>query len=571
MSVICPHCQTANSPKSRFCRTCGTATTSAGHDDAATTPSDASTATLPEEAVEAAPLVASLARPVEEAPPDPPSRPPTQVGGALTAIHPEPSVEPGFLAQVQSELDAALPGAESGLVEVQEEIAALFACNFNRLFIEGYNTTFQISLANQSAQPLEQILVRLECGAWEKTIERKFARIAPGQRQVANLDTLPTRAGNFLLKCTLKMVTAGRELAYLSSSDPNVTVMTKPDANNMVFNIVNNATNSNSGANAGLGEEVRFGDFNVRDLVSRDAIRSINDLIQLTLPPNFEVVELALDHELSIRSVEEFKAHDQLALTIPRQFVGFAHPGAILKLMPVPNADGSTPVRTTHLVARPVFRIGRRQDQSDLVAWFLPRNETNDGKTKRISGLHCSVEARQRSLWIVDHESPNYTTFDQDRVTLEEPVELNRRGVIGLSGEYFIDAMPFAASNPKGPAISNLRLWSGPPQTTERPPCGCVRFTPADTEPAFHEAIWLLADGTFGTSRSNPIVFESPGLAEIQGRFHHWRGCFWIENTIGNDMVRLAGVTLKSNEIVPLVNGLILELGNAKMRVEIGN
>ena len=43
------------------------------------------------------------------------------------------------------------------------------------------------------------------------------------------------------------------------------------------------------------------------------------------------------------------------------------------------------------------------------------------------------------------------------------------------------------------------KITPEPPQTAERPACGCVRFTPTDTEPAFHEAIWLLADGTFGT------------------------------------------------------------------------
>jgi hypothetical protein len=338
----------------------------------------------------------------------------------------------------------------------------------------------------------------------------------------------------------------------------------------MVFNIVNNANNANNGANAGLGEEVRFGDFNVKDLVSRDAIRTINDLIQMRLPANFEPVELALDHELSIRSVVDFEKNDKMSLTIPRQFVAFANPGAILKLTPLPNADGSPTLRTTHLIARPNFRIGRRQDANDLIAWFLPRNRSNDEKTKRISGAHCSIEVRERSLWIVDHNAPNYTTFDQDRVTPDEPVEFDRRGVIGLAGEYFIDAMPVPTADIKGPNISNLRLWSGPTQVGERHPCGCVRFTPNGSELAFYESVWLLADGTFGTSRSNPIVFESPGLAEIQGRFHHWRGCFWLENTIGNDTIRLAGITLKANEIVPLVNGLILELGPTKLRVEIG-
>jgi hypothetical protein len=578
MSIICPQCQTANSPKSRFCRTCGIATVSDRQDEAE---SDAPTMVIPARDATTAPLStqAPPGLPPFPTPVAPPLSTPLRAPAHETSLHAETypgipleatqtSTDVTDISQLGAELQAEMGGVHSALAELRDETAPVFACNFNRLFIEGYNTTFQVSLANNSPHPLEQIAIQLECGAWEKTIERKLSRLAPGGRQVINLDALPNRAGNFLLNCALKMVTGGRQLAYISSAHPTVTVMTKPDAHNMVFNIVNSVTGTSSGANAGLGAEIRGGDLNVKDLVSRDAIRSINDLLQMELPANFVPVDLMLDSELSISSAEEFKAFDKLALTIPREFVAFVQPGTILKLTPF--TDGSSTLkRAIHLVARPVFRIGRRQDQSDMVTWFLPRSPANDGKTKRISSVHCALELRGRAFWLLDHNTPNYTTFDQTRVTADEPIEFNRRGVIGLAGEYFIDALPFSCNDPKGPVISNLRAWSGPQQTAERPTYGCVRFTPTQTEPAFHDAVWLPADGTFGTSRSNPIVFDTPGLAEIQGRFHHWRGCFWLENPIGNNMVRLASVTLKSNDMVPLTNGIVLELGHTKMRVEI--
>ena len=584
MSTICPNCQTANSPKARFCRTCGQVTATAQNsEDEVDAPTvmvqarDATTAPL--STTDAAPATppplpatspASVAARKTVALPSPilPSyvvRDP-QLEGAVTSFQP-PEMNPA--ANLSGELRSTLAEAGSALAELRDETAPVFACNFNRLFIEGYNTTFQVSLANHGATPIEQIVVQLECGAWEKHIERKFTRIAPGARQVLNLDTMPTRAGNYLLNCAIKLVTGGRQLAYMSSPNPTVTVMTKPDAQHMVVNISNSVTGSHSGANAGLGAEIHGGDLNVKDLISKDAIKSINDLLGLEMPDNFEPVDLILDSEMSVTSVEEFKALDKLALTIPREFIGFVQPGSIMKLVPVVEHGATPTMLPVHLIARPVFRIGRRQDQSDMVTWFLPRSAANDGKTKRISSVHASLEMRGRSFWLLDNNTPNYTTFDTTRVTGDEPIEFNRRGIIGLAGEYFIDALPFACNDPKGPSVSNLRAWSGPQQVAERPISGAVRFAPTNTDLAFHDAVWLPSDGTFGTSRANPIVLNAPGLAEIQGRFHHWRGCFWLENPIGNNIVRLAGVTLKSNDMVPLVNGIILELGPTKMRVEI--
>ena len=308
------------------------------------------------------------------------------IEGAVTAIQP-PELNP--MAQLHVDVRGAMAEAGSALAELRDETAPGFSCNFNRLFIEGYNTTFQVSLANHGSAPIEQIVIQLECGAWEKHIERKFARIAPGGRQVLNLDAMPARAGNYLLNCAIKLVTGGRQLGYMSSPNPTVTVMTKPDAQHMVVNISNSVTGNSSGANAGLGAEIKGGDLNVKDLISKDAIKSINDLLQAEIPDNFEPVDLILDSEMSVTSVEEFQALDKLALTIPREFVGFVQPGTIMKLVPVVEHGATPTMLPVHLISRPVFRIGRRQDQSDMVTWFLPRSPAHDGKTKRISSVHC--------------------------------------------------------------------------------------------------------------------------------------------------------------------------------------
>lgn len=79
----------------------------------------------------------------------------------------------------------------------------------------------------------------------------------------------------------------------------------------------------------------------------------------------------------------------------------------------------------------------------------------------------------------------------------------------------------------------------------------------------------VLSDGTFGTGEENPVVLHMTGLAKVQGRFHYWRGGFWLENIVENNQVRLAGVAVPPNMMLPLTNDTILGLGETKMRMAI--
>jgi predicted component of type VI protein secretion system len=59
-------------------------------------------------------------------------------------------------------------------------------------------------------------------------------------------------------------------------------------------------------------------------------------------------------------------------------------------------------------------------------------------------------------------------------------------------------------------------------------------------------------------------------LDEIQGRFHYYRGCFWLENAVANGAVTVNGRALPAGSIVPLTTGMTLVLGNTQLRVGIG-
>jgi hypothetical protein len=58
-------------------------------------------------------------------------------------------------------------------------------------------------------------------------------------------------------------------------------------------------------------------------------------------------------------------------------------------------------------------------------------------------------------------------------------------------------------------------------------------------------------------------------VAELQGRFHHFRGCFWIENSCADGSVSVNGQRLQVGDIVPLVTGQIVALGAIEYRVAI--
>ena len=96
-----------------------------------------------------------------------------------------------------------------------------------------------------------------------------------------------------------------------------------------------------------------------------------------------------------------------------------------------------------------------------------------------------------------------------------------------------------------------------------------MNFTPTSCELSPFNALWLLTDAAFGSSGANPLTLADAGLSEVQGRFHWYRGAFWLESIAPNNALRVNGRTLYPGEIAPLVNGMLLGLGSTDYRIEI--
>ncbi len=237
-----------------------------------------------------------------------------------------------------------------------------------------------------------------------------------------------------------------------------------------------------------------------------------------------------------------------------------------LKLTPEDRPDD-----TLTLISRSIFRLGRSRQDADFVSWFWPRTKDNDEKTKRISKVHVVGEVSGEEVFFRDSGTSNGTTYNGVTLDAEPGLQLDRRGILSLATEYTLDVLhsPSRFSS-RPPSISNINKWSGPVE--ERSPwLGAVRCLPTSGDPTPFRSIWMLSDAEFGTSNSNPVILKDEGLAEIQGQFFHYRGCYWLENAVDNRAVAIDDQILDASSVAPLTTGQRLTFGKKSYRVEIGD
>ena len=98
---------------------------------------------------------------------------------------------------------------------------------------------------------------------------------------------------------------------------------------------------------------------------------------------------------------------------------------------------------------------------------------------------------------------------------------------------------------------------------------GCVSFTPTACEPTPFTSLWLFSDAAFGSSAAQPLTLPGEGIAELHGRFHWHRGCFWIEGISTNAPIHVDHHQVRPGEIVPLTSGARLRLGALTWRLQL--
>lgn len=585
--IICPGCQRENSPKARFCAGCG-ASFDFGGESFAQADTDESMATV--ESVDFSKPMPQTAR-FDSAPPPPPPAP-RQVAAVVTlATQVLPASAPEIMppAQTQSTLrteqlpttppsvgedldpSASLPSVSlpPGVAEViemaekaREEIGAAIdetqpvrvALNFNRVLVAGYGSVVEVQVENQTPQPIENLVVRFESRGLSGDAGARWKRIAPSQTMRSLVDLEPGKVGSHVLRITVQCAHNGQNISLRGTR--GISINKEPDTRNIEISIGNIMTAD--GQNAGMGLE---GNVSISNLIAEGAIKTVNDLINFEFPDRFQPLTLDLDWEISQFEFRRFEDPSAVRYEIPRQFIGFVKPAARLRLEPQQNST-ALPL---HLIAAPQFRIGRNRQTVDYAAWFWPRSEENDERTRNISREHVLLWIESGRL-LAKPLSANGTNFEGEPIDEGQTFEIGQRGALVLGNEYHLDVSPFVSSLAGAISVTNDRTWSGP---ADRPPSlrGAVRFTPLNTERAHHVPAWIFTDATFGRSQLNTIVFDHPSAADSEGRILFYRGQFWVEGFANSSGVQIDGYRLKPGELAPLCPGQRLTLAGTAFRI----
>jgi pSer/pThr/pTyr-binding forkhead associated (FHA) protein len=441
---------------------------------------------------------------------------------------------------------------------VHDDVPMRVLFNFNHVVVAGHPSTFEIIVENTTASSiLNQIEIVMESRGLERAALKKFPRLSPGHSQRHLFEIEPIRSGNFALQCTIKCQEEMKQIALVGSR--SLRINEAPATSNVVISMKDlkgNAAETSGGSGGSQWANV----------ISTGSIRTLNDLLDLELAENFEPLDLSLDYEVSMRALaSEASGHQRLQ--IPGSFLSQSQEGAFLKLEPA-DASPNAVLREIRIVARSSFSLGRSREDADFLAWFWPRNDANDQKTRRISKKHCVLTVQGSKIFVRDNGTSNHSMFGGVELSANgEPLE--RRGILKLAEIYSLDVTPFPSNALDGPVISNLRDWHGPKTETSPGIRGSIRFIPMASHVLPQNSTWLLTDGAFGTSRANPIILDFRGLAEIQGRIYHHMGGFWIETLVSNGGVHVNGARLEPGFIIPLVSGQTLKLGDAAFRVTV--
>lgn len=467
-----------------------------------------------------------------------------------------------FLTGIKQEIADALREGASPTADVTD--VALqdleWSINLNRILIEGSGTALEMKLLCHSPDPLLDVHVEVLS---EKALTQPFEEGLPLLERAQpvslwlEIDFIERCMGVRLLNCFVHYTRLGRRKSL--KGQLQITILKEPAAGDFHLELSNIGNQIVNGAsNAGLGSE-HESTVSLKELVDFGSIRNVNDLLSATLPDNFVSVVLRQISDAPIA-----------ARTIAPPFLKKVQEGKVLTLTPV---ESGTDTLQLHVSARPQFLIGRQRDVCDFIAWFLPRSPENDELTRSMSKTHVIFQADEESIFVRCLPGVKGVTLNGTKVTDDEPGlpfethgHLSMQAVAGPAFDINVQHHVHEGSAP--PVAVNSELWPGPP-AQEKNLQGCVVFAPVKHPAAFRNCVWLFTEASFGGGEGNAIRLFASDIASTQGRIHHYRGCFWIENSADTGTVRVDGHLLRSGELAPLCSDMTLGLGNLKFAVHL--
>ncbi len=433
--------------------------------------------------------------------------------------------------------------------------------HFASALVAGHPGSMVLQLRNLTSTPLKHIRLTLSSRGLKSPVTFEIESAAPQQPTNHTVQVEAERAGTFILWCEAHLRV--RDQSQLLTARRPIAINTKPAEAGSSIDLRDIHTNH------GLGEDTlaaqAFRNAPLNTFADAAGIRTLNDLLAFRFPERFQPLALVEDWHLPVPLVNTLSQPQSRKLVIPRQFRRYSQSGRLLKLTP-PDENACNAV---HIVARDQFTIGRSRRRADLITWFFPLTPANDDKTQHLSKIHLVGKCIDGDLFLQDSESKCGTYWDGEKMPPLDWLPLTRRSLLALADEYFLDIQPLESACLNGPEIINITLWPGPGDTSRPKHKGAVRFAPIEMDLAHHSAVWMFTDLTFGRSRFNAVVLPFEGIEPVQGRIHFYRDCFWLENLVANFSVRVNGIAVGSREIVPLMDGLDLKIGDVNFRVDV--
>lgn len=552
----CPSCHASVGPKVRFCPACGSSLPS--------TP--AAPETQPWEETERS--RASVTDAVADAQDSPAPPPPTPVsidpepvleGSQTESPAPPPKPEPA--TPPASPTPTPTPAKSAWDESLDDADTLAVAIRFPYTMVAGHRSIAFIRVKNNSPETIDRGEVTLEARSLAELCLVNFRRLPPGETREVMAEIEPTHAGPTKIELGIIADSSTGRQAYRGSC---LEVVLKEPDNQFNISIGDIQSNSGSAANQGLGADYK-GDVNISNLLGDKTPQTLNELLSTERTNDFERIDLDIDYSLSAVAIDVERMARQRSLRLPSAFVGHAQPCRRAELARAEEPD--SPALT--LVAREEFTLGRNRKKADLTTWWWPRSESHDELTRRISQIHVCLRRDREGLMLLDPGSANGTTCDgQALATGEqaEPARFDRRTSLSLAHEYGMDIEHIDGAYPQGPQISGIERWTGPAATSAPPQSGSVNFTPTSCDPLPTTTVWVFTDAAFGSSAANAISLADSELAEVQGRFHWHRGCFWVESIANNSAIGVNEQIIRAGEIVPLTEGAQLRLGTQSYR-----
>lgn len=300
-------------------------------------------------------------------------------------------------------------------------------------------------------------------------------------------------------------------------------------------------------------------------------ISQTDDVAKAQLSPPSEVSKSpeVFEEKLLIKTVPEFKEPAPGELMIPPELLQVAQQGRALRLNRVP-------VESPEQIAVHVgnsFRIGRL-GHVELVTRFLPRNKTNDTKSKRLSKVHVTAKCEGKQILLFDGDgrrtevsgSANGSTFQTKALSPTNALPLVESGEIQLARVYSIKVIPLLNETNEVPVIVNLNDWIGQIAESGSSLNGAIVFVPNEHSDV-DVTLWLFSTAVFGVSASS-LDFTLPAAGPTIGALRYFGGFFWIEQK-STAAVLVNDLRLGVGEIAPLTTGQTVEMNGIKYAVNI--